>query len=64
MAGLEKLARTVFEKHTAHLTAGTDYNPATSGAEWWTLVLDGSDDVGLHWDRSPLSLSSVQPQGS
>jgi len=48
---LEKLARDVFDLHTEGKEAGVDYDPGASGAEWWTLVLDSDDDVGLHWDR-------------
>ena len=48
---LEKLAKRVFDMHTEGKVAGEDFNPTTSGAEWWTLVLDADDDVGLHWDR-------------
>lgn len=48
---LEKLARDVFDLHTVGKEAGVDYDPGASGAEWWTLVLDSDDDVGLHWDR-------------
>lgn len=39
---LEALAMMIFEKHTEHLPAGT-FNPATSGANWWTLVLDDDE---------------------
>lgn len=24
---------------------------STSGAEWWTQVIDSRDDIGFHWDR-------------
>ena len=27
------------------------FDPATSGAEWWTQVLDPRDEIGLHWDK-------------
>ena len=49
--GVERLARAVFDLHTAALAPGEDYDPASSGAEWWTLVLERGDDVGFHWDR-------------
>lgn len=45
---LEALAMMIFHKHTEHLPKGT-YNPATSGANWWTLVMDSdihADNVG------------------
>lgn len=48
---LEKLAKSVFDFHTKDLTGGEDYDEDKSGAEWWTLVLDNQDDIGLHWDR-------------
>jgi len=48
---LEKLAKDVFDLHTKGKVAGEDFNALNSGAEWWTLVLDADDDVGLHWDR-------------
>ena len=37
-----------FQNHLDNTFCEMQY---TSGAEWWTLVLDGSDDAGLHWDR-------------
>lgn len=40
---LEAMAKLIFEKHTAHLPAGT-FHPSTSGANWWTLVMDDNDD--------------------
>lgn len=40
---LEGLAQSIFLKHTEHLEEGT-YNPAQSGANWWTLVLDADSD--------------------
>lgn len=40
---LEGLAQSIFLKHTEHLEKGS-YNPAQSGANWWTLVLDVDDD--------------------
>lgn len=59
---LEALAKSIFQKHVAHLEPGT-FNPAQSGANWWTLVLDDDegnpsngddeqeeDEVGLHFD--------------
>lgn len=48
---LETLAKHLFAVHTAHLEPGVDYVAEESGAEWWTLVLNPEDDVGLHWDR-------------
>ena len=44
---LERLALQIF----AHHAAGAEYDPSRSGAEWWTVVIDDTDDVGLHWDR-------------
>ena len=40
---LEALVLTIFEKHVQHVDKGM-YNLKQSGAEWWTLVLDGDDD--------------------
>ena len=40
--GLERLARAVFDLHTSELKADEDYDVNLSGAEWWTLVLDGA----------------------
>eukprot|EP00536_Pseudo-nitzschia_multiseries_P004627 jgi/Psemu1/302696/fgenesh1_kg.78_\ len=39
---LEALALKIFHEHTKNLEPGT-FNPAQSGANWWTLVMD--DDV-------------------
>jgi hypothetical protein len=44
---LEELARRVFLLHTG--TA--EFDPATSGAEWWTQVVDSNSDIGFHWDK-------------
>ena len=33
------------------LAAAPSYDPARSGAEWWTQVLDPRDDIGVHWDK-------------
>jgi hypothetical protein len=44
---LERLALEIFQQHTK----GIEYNPETSGAEWWVLYLHTIDDVGFHWDR-------------
>ena len=27
------------------------YDPETSGAEWWTQVIDDEDEIGWHWDK-------------
>eukprot|EP00961_Rhodomonas_salina_P011707 157393-Rhodomonas_salina.1 len=47
----QKLAKAVFDFHTQGLQPGQDYAAEKSGANWWTLVLNPEDDVGLHWDR-------------
>ncbi len=39
---LEALALNIFHEHTKDLEPGT-YNPATSGANWWTLVMDDEE---------------------
>jgi hypothetical protein len=44
---LEKMALEIFGHHTSTLS----FNPSTSGAEWWTQVIDTRDDIGVHWDR-------------
>jgi hypothetical protein len=41
---LEALAMLIFRKHTEHLKEGT-FNPAQSGANWWTLVLDENEEA-------------------
>ena len=46
---LEYLAQEVFKLHTMRL--GRSFDPAYSGAEWWTQVIDSRDDIGWHWDR-------------
>ena len=45
--GLEALALSVFRLHTR----GATFDPETSGAEWWTQVIDADDDIGFHWDQ-------------
>ena len=42
---LEALAMKIFHEHTKDLEEGT-FNPATSGANWWTLVMDDDDAEG------------------
>jgi len=32
-------------------TADAIFDHKTSGAEWWTQVIDSRDDIGFHWDR-------------
>jgi hypothetical protein len=49
---LEALAMMIFHKHTEHLPQGM-YDPATSGANWWTLVLDENSDNSDTADRKP-----------
>ena len=44
---LEQLALDIFTFHARDAV----FEPSKSGAEWWTLVIDESDVVGLHWDR-------------
>lgn len=44
---LEELALSIFRFHTKNAT----FEPTTSGAEWWTQVVDDQDDIGFHWDR-------------
>lgn len=44
---LELLAKQIFDFHTK----GTKFDASTSGAEWWTQVIDHRDDIGFHWDR-------------
>ena len=40
---LEQLALSTFESYTS----GLRFDPELSGAEWWTLVMDMEDDVGM-----------------
>ena len=44
---LERLAAGIFAQHTKN----AQYDPATSGAEWWTQHIDTIDDIGFHFDR-------------
>lgn len=41
---VEGLADKIFRSHVEGLIAGKDYDPERSGAEWWTLFLDSSDE--------------------
>ena len=46
---LERLARAVFERHTA----GVAFDPRASGAEWWAQVRGGGhrhEGIEFHWD--------------
>ena len=51
LSGLERLALRVFEHVTKQLKEGEDYDSKTSGAEWWTQVIDPRDDIGAHFDK-------------
>lgn len=44
---LERLALDIFAYHARDAV----YDPEKSGAEWWTQVIEESDEIGLHWDR-------------
>ena len=41
---LEAIAMNIFHKHEQNLKEGI-FNPAQSGANWWTLVLDENENV-------------------
>lgn len=46
---LERLAKAIFDKHTA----GIAFDPKTSGAEWWAQVREGGqphEGIEFHWD--------------
>ncbi|EQC34426.1 hypothetical protein SDRG_08196 [Saprolegnia diclina VS20] len=45
--GMEALALKIFALHTD----GLSFDPANSGAEWWTQHIDHRDNIGFHWDR-------------
>ena len=45
--GLEALALAIFKFYAKDVK----YDPDTSGAEWWTQVIDCRDDIGVHYDR-------------
>lgn len=46
---LEEIALKIFRFHSRG--AEGRYDPKNSGAEWWTLVMDGEDDeIGMHFD--------------
>jgi hypothetical protein len=45
--GLEDIALKIFSLHAKDM----EFDPATSGAEWWTQYIDHRDDIGFHWDR-------------
>eukprot|EP00928_Gymnodinium_smaydae_P054308 TRINITY_DN3810_c0_g1_i3.p1 TRINITY_DN3810_c0_g1~~TRINITY_DN3810_c0_g1_i3.p1 ORF type:complete len:404 (+),score=87.72 TRINITY_DN3810_c0_g1_i3:36-1247(+) len=47
VSALERLAQAIFRLHAE----GLAFDPARSGAEWWTQVIDTEDDIGWHWDR-------------
>jgi hypothetical protein len=49
---LERLAQGIFAHHTQH----ANFDPATSGAEWWTQYIDTIDDIGFHFDRDVSSM--------
>ena len=44
---LELLALQIFRFHTRDAV----FDPARSGAEWWTQVIETEADIAWHWDR-------------
>jgi len=44
---LERLVKEIYGFHTD----GIECDVSSSGAEWWTQVIDSRDDIGFHWDR-------------
>jgi len=44
---LESTAKSIFKYYTKSM----NFDPANSGAEWWTQVIDSRDEIGVHWDR-------------
>lgn len=58
---LEALAMKIFQEHTKDLKPGS-FNPAQSGANWWTLVLDNDIEDGNDTVTSPTAATfSVTP---
>eukprot|EP00588_Corethron_pennatum_P009969 CAMPEP_0194266744 /NCGR_PEP_ID=MMETSP0169-20130528/1550_1 /TAXON_ID=218684 /ORGANISM="Corethron pennatum, Strain L29A3" /LENGTH=494 /DNA_ID=CAMNT_0039007499 /DNA_START=62 /DNA_END=1546 /DNA_ORIENTATION=+ len=59
LCGLEAIAQSIFRLHTRSLRPlaavggdpGNRYDPAFSGAEWWTQDVSPGDEIGWHWDR-------------
>lgn len=47
VCNLERLVKEIYSFHTA----GIECDTSSSGAEWWTQVIDSRDDIGFHWDR-------------
>ena len=46
---LERMALDIFQFHAKGCQL---FDPATSGAEWWTLAIDSDNsDVAWHWDK-------------
>jgi len=47
----ERWAAAVFSAHTR----GVEFDPRTSGVEWWTQIRTGNEppsrDIGCHWDK-------------
>ena len=52
---LESIALSIFNYHTSNNNSNNhglpEYDANTSGAEWWTQVIDHRDEIGMHWDR-------------
>merc|ERR1712086_59515 len=48
---LEQLAQSTFD----YYSQGLEFDARESGAEWWTMVIDTSDDIGFHWDKDYFS---------
>jgi hypothetical protein len=53
-SALEHLALDIFRRHTRDVT----FDPARSGAEWWTQHIDIYDEIGLHFDKDYVLESS------
>ena len=55
---LEAMAMKIFQEHTKHLEDGT-FNPAQSGANWWTLVMDDDNDAEEKGEGSTASAAAA-----
>ncbi len=59
---LEAMALKIFHEHTKDLTPGT-FNPAQSGANWWTLVMDDSEEESKTFPSASVATAGSKTTG-
>ena len=48
---IEQVVLDIFRFHTCNIQKDPAFDAKGSGAEWWTLCIEDTADVGFHWDK-------------